>query len=1146
MPKIVRDNAYIDSDVDPSFYLKFTNIQVRQPTVHDHFVGVSTPATPHECRLRDLTYAGRITVNIQYRRAQQIVTKKDMEIGWLPIMLKSKRCILYNKGAAECVDLDECPLDPGGYFVINGVERIILIQEQLSKNRIIIEEDHHGVISASVHSATDVKRSKTHVMYTKSQKVVLRNNSLNADVDVVVAMRAMGIQSDREIAELVCGNTPSLLTLFTSSLMSSPNIRTQAEALYDIGIKVKVHMRSHRAPTGPGHVRTPADDARDLLADTVLAHVPVEDSGGEIRFRPKAVLLGFMARKVLMAIQKGGALDDQDYMGNKRLELSGPLLTILFEDLFKSWTTYIKRNIDANLKRKNRTSLYDPASALTQTSRIVTDGMVRALATGNWRVNRFKMDRAGVTQILTRLSYASAVGCLGRVASQFEKSRKVSGPRSLQTSSWGMLCPADTPEGESCGLIKHLALTARITNDTSADPIRHYLFILGLEDVNYVGGRDIYASNSALVFLNGVLLGIHRNPLKLAASIRALRRTGKLDPDISISVLEGDQKVVNVSSDSGRVSRPLIVVEKGEPKVTDKHFAVLNAGKLSFADLVDGGKIEYLDVNESSDSFIALTEEDIYYNPPKNPKLRRLRQNANPFPDTTHLEIAPFSILGAIAGIIPFPNHNQSPRNTYQCAMGKQATGILATNQHIRLDSLAYLLNYPQYPLVSTHTMDICHLSELPAGQNAVVAVMSYSGYDIEDAVVLGRASLDRGFGRCEVLRRFSTLIKAYADSRSVDQVVPPAVDREGRVDVAYEAIEDDGIVGVGEWIKPGGVLVNKMVPAHARRLGPSVRDVVDVESFEHVERPTKFRYPGEALVDKVLITQNHEDQINIKILVRQPRRPEIGDKFSSRHGQKGVCGIIVNQEDMPFDSDGIVPDMIMNPHGFPSRMTVGQMLELVTGKVGALEGCIGNGTAFHDPEVEVLAKLLVDNGFNYSGKDYLTSGITGEPLSAYIFIGPVFYQKLKHMVIDKMHARSRGPRTQIARQPTEGRSRDGGLRLGEMERDCLVAHGTSSILIERLMMASDATTVQVCGACGILAGAWNGVCKCCGAGEGVTVDSIDDGKKRKDKKWKGKGVRSGGRGGVVEVKVPYACKLLFQELMSMNVVPRVGVGDLE
>ena len=372
------------------------------------------------------------------------------------------------------------------------------------------------------------------------------------------------------------------------------------------------------------------------------------------------------------------------------------------------------------------------------------------------------------------------------------------------------------------------------------------------------------------------------------------------------------------------------------------------------------------------------------------------------------------------AGLAPFFTGN--------CAMGKQAIGTIAWNQHKRIDTLLYLMVYPQEPMVKTRTIDLIKYDQLPAGQNAVVAVMSYSGYDIEDALVLNRASLDRGFGRCQVLRKYATVIKKYSNQSSDRVHGPPTADAQMS---KYDVLEQDGICGVNEAIQPGQIFINKHTPNNT---SDTLQDLTSDIGFKPA--PLVYKAPTEGRVDQVLLTTNAENNMLIKVLMRSTRIPEVGDKFSSRHGQKGVCGIIVRQEDLPFSEQGISPDIIMNPHGFPSRMTIGKMIELISGKAGVLTGKLRYGTAFSGDKVDLMGQLLVEKGFNYSGKDFLTSGITGEPLSAYIFFGPIYYQKLKHMVMDKMHARARGPRAVLTRQPTEGRSRDGGLRLGEMERD--------------------------------------------------------------------------------------------------------------
>ncbi len=681
-----------------------------------------------------------------------------------------------------------------------------------------------------------------------------------------------------------------------------------------------------------------------------------------------------------------------------------------------------------------------------------------------------------------------------RVNSQFEKTRKVSGPRSLQPSQWGMLCPSDTPEGESCGLVKNLALMTHITTETEEEPIIRLAFNVGVEDVRLLSGEELSHRAIYTVFLNGNILGVIRLYTRLVRVFRAARRKGLLNQFVSIYPHHAS-RCVHISSDGGRLCRPYIIVRNGYPKVAMKHLQRLDAGEMSFDDFLHRGLVEYLDVNEENDSNIALYEKDINR-------------------DTSHLEIEPFTLLGVCAGLIPYPHHNQSPRNTYQCAMGKQAMGTIAMNQRNRIDTLLYNLVYPMKPMVKSRTIELIHFEKMPAGQNAIVAVMSYSGYDIEDAIILNKASLDRGYGRCLVYRNAKATLKRYAN-QTYDRILGPLVDAETKKPIwKHEILDPDGIAAPGIKVNNKQVMVNKSMPAVTRgdALNPlSANDGVGGSGQpDYRETPLTYKGPLPSYVEKVMISSNNEEAFLIKALLRQTRRPELGDKFSSRHGQKGVTGLIVSQEDLPFNEQGICPDMIMNPHGFPSRMTVGKLMELLGGKAGLLEGKFHYGTAFGGSKVEDICEELVRHGFNYQGKDMLTSGITGEPLQAYIYHGPVYYQKLKHMVVDKMHGRARGPRAVLTRQPTEGRSREGGLRLGEMERDCLIAYGASMLLQERLMLSSDAFEVDVCNGCGLLGG-YSGWCHNCRSSASVS-----------------------------SIRIPYACKLLFQELQAMNIVPRL------
>ncbi|KAF7307709.1 DNA-directed RNA polymerase subunit beta [Mycena kentingensis (nom. inval.)] len=1068
---IVKANNKVTSDVDPRFWLKYTDIHVGMPDRNDAS-SIERKVTPHECRLRDITYAAPITVTIQYTRGKNIVQRK-VNIGRLPIMLRSSKCFLTGKSHAELARLTECPLDPGGYFVVKGTEKVILVQEQLSKNRIIVELDTvKGVVQASCTSSTHGGlKSKTYVA-TKKGKIYLRHNCVHEDIPIVIALKAMGIQSDKEILLLTAGNTEAYKAAFSANLEDAAKLGvfTRQQALEYIGTRVK---------------------ALEALATIVLAHVPVT----ALDLRPKAIFVATMTRRVLMAMEDEKMVDDRDYVGNKRLELAGQLLALLFEDLFKTYNANLKSAIDKVLKKQSRTTEFDAFNTMQFQGDHLTSGFVRAISTGNWSLKRFKMERAGVTHVLSRLSFISALGMMTRISSQFEKTRKVSGPRALQPSQWGMLCPSDTPEGEACGLVKNLALMTHITTDVEEAPIIRLAFMLGVEDISLGTGAEIYGPHTFVVNVNGTIIGLTRYPARFVAQFRRLRRARRVSEFVSVFI-NHHHKAVHIASDGGRICRPMIIVENGKPRVTSEHIALLKKGTVAFDDFLRKGLVEYLDVNEENDAFIALYEADVVGT-------------------TTHLEIEPFTLLGAVAGLIPYPHHNQSPRNTYQCAMGKQAIGAIGYNQLNRIDTLLYLSVYPQQPMVKTKTIELVGYDRLPAGQNATVAVMSYSGYDIEDALILNKASfasLDRGYGRCQVLRKNATLIRKYPNG-TFDRLADAPVDEmTGQTAKKYDIIQADGLAGVGERVDPGDVYVNKQTPTNSTDNSFTGQ----AAAVPYRNTPMTYKSPVAGNIDKVLISDTENDQTLIKVLIRQTRRPELGDKFSSRHGQKGVCGLIVNQEDMPFNDQGINPDTIMNPHGFPSRMTVGKMIELLAGKAGVLCGKLQYGTAFggskvHFP-VEDMSRILVENGFSYAGKDMLTSGITGEPLEAYVYFGPIYYQNTWSWTRCTLE-QGKGPRATLTRQPTEGRSREGGLRLGEMERDCLIGYGATQLLLERLMISSDKFEVNACSKCGLMG--YNGWCSYCKSSKQMA-----------------------------QLTIPYAAKLLFQELMAMNVVPRLILDD--
>ena len=1079
-------NYLIKSEINPNFYLKYRDIHIGFPTIEEE-LGVSK-VTPHECRLRNLTYSAPILVDISYTldcMTEKI--KNNICIGKLPIMLGSNHCHLKGKNYKELSAMNECPYDPRGYFIINGVEKVILIHEQMSQNRIIVEYDNKGKnLSANVTSYSQDTKTRTSVIY-KNNMFYVKHNSFKSDINLIIIFRALNILSDQEIIMLI-GQKNKHFLIETLADCYNNNILTREDALKFLSSKIKTFRRDNDIQA-----------TIETISSILIAHVPVIRGN----YHPKALFLALMTKKLINAIKDGNKIDDKDYYGNKRLELAGNLIALLFEDLFKKYNSDLKKIIDQTLIKAGNENI-DIYNLMN--SDIITHGLASSIANGNWNVKRFKMHRSGVTELLNRMTYISALGMMTRINSQFEKTRKISGPRSLHPSQWGMICPSDTPDGSSCGLVKNLALLAHVTTSQNEKSISNLCINLGAEDIStnpildddndeddlslMKNGSnsniknkniDYYINKNFIIYVNGTPIGLTSLPNEFCKKFRKCRRMGLIHEFVSIYCNE-ENNSINIACDSGRLTRPYIRVVNQNPLVTSNDLAMIKNNSITFSSLVKCGKIEYLDANEENNALIALNEQWIK-------------------PDTTHMEIAEYSILGVIAGLIPYPHHNQSPRNTYQCAMGKQAIGNVGYNQLIRTDNVLFLMIYPQKPLVKTLTIELTNYEKLPAGQNASIAVMSYSGYDIEDAILLNKASLDRGFGRIMTLRRNETVMEKYPNG-TMDV-------RRGPTDESFKnmskylrnlhAIDKDGLPFIGSKLNNGDIYLNKFSPANTKDILPSTNEM------NFIRMPQTYRGSDPSYVDRVLLTSNLKSPELIKVILRQTRRPELGDKFSSRHGQKGVCGMIIPQEDMPFNEQGWCPDLIMNPHGFPSRMTVGKLIELIGSKSAALDGKFKYGTAFAGDSVEDLGNILLSHGFSYSGKDILYSGLTGEPLNCFVFSGPVFYQRLKHMVMDKIHARSRGPKTPLTRQPMEGRSKDGGMRLGEMERDCLVGFGASCLLLERLMISSDLFLASICGKCGYLG--MKGFCQYCGDGSNMC-----------------------------DIKMPYAFKLLTQELISMNI----------
>ena len=584
-------------------------------------------------------------------------------------------------------------------------------------------------VCATVTSATAEAKSRTSVVL-KGSRLYLRHNSFLDDLPLCIVLRALGLETDQEIMQMIGTASPTSSEEADGEAAGAAGaagaaaggheavslslqdchvegVLTQQQALLWVGsrLRPRMHGRGFFAPARERETKqgkTALEEAVDTLHRVLLAHI--HSSGSD--FRLKGRFLCLMARRCLQAAASPDLLDDKDYYGNKRLELAGQMVGLLMEDLFKRFCSQTKKQIDYALTRyfQTRTAstrskdapLPYPDCCRNLPHDIITRGMQTALSTGSWVIKRFRMERSGVTQILSRLSYIASLGMMCRLSSQFEKGRKVSGPRALQPSQWGVICPCDTPEGESCGLVKNLALLTHVTTDEEEAPVIRIVFALGVEEINSLSATEMHEANVFLVFLNGVVLGLHKRPKQLLAAVRQLRRRGLLRAFVSIH-LNAAHQAIYIATDGGRLSRPLVVVEKGKPLLTKSHLQQLQRGEIQFDDLLHASVLEWVDVNEENNLLIAINEESITM-------------------QTTHMEVEPLALLGVVAGLIAFPHHNQSPRNTYQCAMGKQAMGAIAFNQFNRCDTLLYLLVYPQKPLCKSRTLDLIHFDQLPAG----------------------------------------------------------------------------------------------------------------------------------------------------------------------------------------------------------------------------------------------------------------------------------------------------------------------------------------------------------------------------------------------------------------------------------------------
>ena len=1029
----------------------------------------------------------------------------------MPVMVQSQFCSLHGKsrvpmkwdGSGMRHPSAECPRDEGGYFIVHGVDRSMEMRESLRINTAFVfahKQNKYGFM-CEVRSRHESKLRSTSTLQVNitarkggaSPVIVVIVPFLYTDVPLLALFRMLGLRDT--MYELIAG--PDQLSELTKAQIQSMMEHSCGE--YELDDVFEMVARSGlKEVTQSGRKQY----LKHLLQNEFLPHLGLTNSPLEVL--KKGMYMGMIVRRLLAVYNnappgfRGGdieslsveGVDDRDHYANKRLATSGPMIALLLRQHMLKFVRTLKRSFVNQVE--NRQPLN--AAKAVETHKITAD-LRYAFRTGNWSAQRNSKNtqNVGVTQTVNRMSHLALKSQIGRVNTPMNREGRATHPRQAHLSIWGILCPNETPEGVSCGLVKNLSVLTHVRVETSSAHVEYAL-------VNFMGVKKLSVEGEGgvadpWVIVNGDIVGTHPDPDALVKVARQCRRRQVLPYDATIVRCRDG---VSVFTDSGCCMRPLFVVKALGQRLARVLESVERVpGEELWTRLVQEGIIEYIDKEEEMSARVAVTPEEL-----------RLEEGEQHQP-YTHLEISPSAMLGHCARQIPFADRNQAPRNIYQASMGKQAVAVPTLPFKERFDAQMHTPHYTQRPLVQTGAED----AEFGMGINAIVAIMAHTGFNQEDSVIMNKAFVERGGFRTTYYTTHTAEEKSTRpDSECFENPVTCTGNVTGLKQANYDALDDVGTIELNASLQHGTVLIGKTVTT-------SRGD----DKSRSVKRDNSVVYQGmdkDARVDCVMLTNNRDGVNCQRVRTRATRIPTVGDKFSSRHGQKGTVGVLLPQQDMPFSAQtGMTPDIIINPCALPSRMTIAHLVECVAAKTGVLLGKFVNGEPFRKMSVERdLCDTLHAAGFQRHGNERMMSGVTGEMLEAEVFMGPTYYQRLKHMTVDKVHSRSTGPRTTVTRQPTEGRSNHGGLRLGEMERDCLVSYGVSRTLMERYLYASDAYNAPMCKDCGIVAE------HAYSTKHGPTVKGVVA------------SCRLCGGKNVAEVTMPYAYKLLTQELYAMGV----------
>ena len=1142
---LMEQKNYIDRVEQGGGAPKAVKRKVNKKTAH---------LTPSQTALlREATEKSMVEAN---RQRRTIILEK-IYLGKFPVMIQSDFCILSGLPRETRYNMGECMNDIGGYFIIDGKEKTVIPQEKFGDNMLYIRKsgDDTYLYSAEIRSVSENVSKPIRTLSVKIvaptgrftfKNIVVSVPNIRKPVPLFILFRALGVLSDKEIIKtclLDMKKYESMVDLFIPSVHDAATIMSQREALHYLAILTKG--------------KTVAN-VLEILADYLFPHI------GEMNFLEKAYYLGYMTFRLLSVYTGLELPTDRDNYKYKRIELVGYLMHDLFREYYNIQHKQIHRVFEEKIVRGEAiysSNLY----ALIQQNfkeafgqRAVEEGFRKAFK-GNWGAQTHTK-RVGIVQDLNRLSFNSALSHLRKTNLPMDASVKLVGPRLLHTTQWGLYDPIDTPDGGNIGLHKHLSISAYITKGISREPLIEWLRENIEMKLIVDCGADVLSTMSKVI-LNGYWAGSISEPFRALERMKLYRRNALLPIYMSMS-FDIKQNTLFLYTDAGRICRPLFYRDSHTDKMSYDGAGIMEKlaeGEFTWSDLITGWNkkkvtgfdpnqygmydlselyegittqknpakvqrfidyksiIDYMDSNEMETALIAFNPDEL------KADLRK---------KYTHMEIHESFILGMMGNQIIYPENNPGTRSAFSCGQSKQAVSMYHTNHQLRMDKMGVVLVSGQTPLVKSRYLEYINHEGNPYGENAIVAIMCYTGYNVEDAILINEGALKRGLFRTT----YYTTYEAHEEKSKTGDVV---------TDKLFSNIQSEtNIVGT----KPGFDysqldklgLIRENTPLNDKTVLIGISTNSGATNRVDASKTPKKGQLG--IVDKTFVTESEEGKRIAKVRIREERIPNIGDKMASRSGQKGTIGLVIPEQDMPFTRDGIRPDLIINPHAIPTRMTIGQLVECITGKVCCEYGAFGDCTAFENrgSKIRVFGELLPKCGYHSTGNEILYSGMTGEQLEAEIFMGPTYYMRLKHMVKDKINFRARGPNAALTRQPVGGRANDGGLRIGEMERDSVIAHGASGFLRESMMDRGDNYFMAVCNTTGMMAiynPAKNIFFSPKADGPVKFVGSLDG------KEMNIQTVTKFGRSFSV-VNVPYSFKLLIQELQAMNLQLRLITED--